>query len=610
MTNRPLIKKKLNATLDSSSFLRVVSIIMLVMFLCCEAHAQLPRLGNERKLDEAVALSKSDVKKSEALAKEIVERSSSPYIKAQALNLLGSMEKKRKQYGLAEKYYFDAYIYSKDAKQIEISAESLRHLADVHRFTDRLDQALDFAQQAIMLAGENGLHRKMALAYNVEGNIYKMRKRYKESLQSYQSALTLIEQHNFEDLKSRGFSNVGEMNAKLGLLAEALKYRSMALKTEENAENPRRKEIVKYLDALSTYSRKMGDYRTALQYGLRGLAIVNGLDSTNLKQRILLNLTIIYRKLAEYDTALKYATELRKSYLASGNLEKEISTSIQIALIYEHTKDYRSADEFYENVLNIPPEKISTKYQASINRGKASILCKMGECQRALGFAEKAKGLFAKAKDKAGLEAVNRLLGRIYTEIGNAEAAQAAHEEALRQARDLGSSWAEANNLIHLGVLFIEEDTDKAKRLMDSGVAIARKMETKSMIVNGYKAKMALAEKMGDYKTAYEMSVKSKHLSGELYKEDIARRIANLKIVNEISEKEKKIEILEQQEKIAELELSTKASNIDLLNRKNTINHLKIEKKRFMRHILFGSALIVLIFFAFLYTRLWQKKTR
>ena len=124
-------------------------VFVLLIFLSGEALSKALDIKDyERHYEKALASFSANPQQSFAYALEIVESSTSPLLKAQALNILGLLTKKQKEYQQALSYHNEAYDLALAGSDFQVSVDSLLKIADVHRHTKDYDRGLSFIQMA------------------------------------------------------------------------------------------------------------------------------------------------------------------------------------------------------------------------------------------------------------------------------------------------------------------------------------------------------------------------------------------------------------------------------------------------------------------------------
>jgi tetratricopeptide (TPR) repeat protein len=130
-------------------------------------------------------------------------------------------------------------------------------------------------------------------------------------------------------------------------------------------------------------------------------------------------------------------------------------------------------------------------WPAAEREGQARLLRKLGECQWMLGqlqeaieYLESSYNLFRRLSDKQGAGATQRLLGRVYWEMGQPYKANQCYQQALTflqeeaESEELG--WALASMAAyHMHV----SDYDRAIELGEEALALARRLNAEELLI-------------------------------------------------------------------------------------------------------------------------------
>lgn len=170
---------------------------------------------------------------------------------------------------------------------------------------NRLKEALDYAEKAIVIADENNLtseqfyvnfnagnvamssdkyqkswnyyEKAMAIAReqnlglptlsdvsNSRGNAFKRLGKYKEALKDYENAMNYAKESNYQNAINTVTANLGEVNLLLGNYEAALGYQLETVRLQES--NSDTANLVENYHHVSTIYSKLGDYKSALDY--------------------------------------------------------------------------------------------------------------------------------------------------------------------------------------------------------------------------------------------------------------------------------------------------------------------------------------------------------
>ncbi len=603
------VLRKIHIIMPRRIYTKFLVIVLLVGSSYCWSQSPLPEIARvhfEQVLQSAEDMKKKNPDESTLRANQVlasaVKLDDQEY-EAKALIILARVAKVAKDFTMAQGYLDRALNIGQKIGNDEIIINSLYNISDIQRFVKEFKAARATIGDGLEIAKKIAHHELVYRGFNIQGNIYKSEKSYDEALLAYQTSLEYAETHKLQTYIVRAHRNIAKIYSSLKDTEASLVHNLQALEVTESSPNAESDEIAKHLEAIVDDQRKLGQFAPALQNAQRALNVYRSLNDAAGIEKSLLNLAIIYRRLGIYDSALEYASELLRTYEEKDDSNGIASAANQIATIYSHFEQYDDAERFYKKTLAMPEQAIEKKYHAAALRGVASILHKRLQGEEALEYANNAKALYKTLKSIEGLESTNRLIGQIHNDLGNSEASVKAFEEALAQSKKSGSRWPEASNLIHMGSVLVEQDPKRAREIISEGIRIAKRQKTKSLIIDGYQALALLEQKAGDYEKAYDLLKKQYNLTRDLNKQEVKKRIADLKIIREINEKERKIEVLERKSKIDALELDRQSAELKIITKENTISRLRLERERIFRILLIFLTILILLVLAELYGR-------
>lgn len=247
----------------------------------------------------------------------------------------------------------------------------------------------------------------------------------------------------------------------------------------------------------------LGDYTNSLKAFQKGASLLEKINKEESMHygSIQGDMGLLYQKLSEYETALKYhnkCLEIYKKY----DFQKGISNQYNdIGNIYTKLGEYEKALDIYKSSYNM---KKKTKNKADIASGLANIgitYSHLNQFDKAIIYLDSSMIISRKLKDNSALSVLYDNLGDIYLE---------------------------------------KKEILKARRQYDSAVFYARKADDKRAI---YLGNLGLAEasfKQANYKTAYKSLKEATTIKDSLLTDKKRNELANLKAKYEY-EKEKAI---------------------------------------------------------------------
>lgn len=525
-----------------------------------------------------------------------------------AYNILGNIYKTNQQFNKAIDSYKVSIHYAMDKSYTKDLLKSYKNIAKAYKGLNDYHSAINYYLKSIDIITDNPALGGLSSQYNDLAECYQKIGKDDLSLKYKQKSLEIIEKSGKTKKILKAYRELATYYSDHEDYEASIRINQKGLELVERRGDLQ--EIAIYLEYIAINQRKLGHYTEALKNAKRALAVQRSLENNKRVANILLNISIIYRRLSSYDEALEYAIELIDIKENEKNINGMAAAYNATGLIYQNLMRPNEASRYYEQTLALPEKEIEAKYRAAALRALAGVFQNDGLYDDALRYAEEAKSLYEKIPSIAGAESVNRTIGLIYKEIGNNTKAFQAFQLALSQARELKDTWSEANSLIKIGETFVETDPHRAKEYAEKGLKLLKPLAAKSLITDAYDVLMKSEENIGNYKKAYSYAKKQYKLTREIGKDEITKRVAELRIVRETEKREREIDALKKEAQIKELELNRTSSELEILNGKNTISNLQLERERSKRFGLMGLTLVIFLALAMLYNRYRYSRQR
>ena len=525
-----------------------------------------------------------------------------------AYNISGNIYKSNLDYAQAIKSYHASVKYALLLSSQKDLVKAYSNLAQTYKKHKDYNSSITYYLKTIDLVEKNPKTGNIIQLYSNLSDVYDKVKDTNLSMIYKRKALEMMEETGDPKKIISGYKQLADAYSRIDDYETSIELNQKALELVER--NGDLQEIAIYLEYLSIDQRKLGRYTEALENAKRALAVQRSLNDNEHVANLILNISIIYRRLSSYDEALEYAIELIDIHENAKDMNGMASAYNATGLIYQNLTRTDEASRYYEQTLALPKDKIEPKYRAAALRALAEVFQNDNLYDDALRYAEEASELYEKIHSLAGAEAVNRTIGLIYRELGNNKKALKAFTLALEQSRELKDTWSEANSLIKIGELSVEDNPKNAIKLSTQGLALLEPLAAKSLIVDAYAVLMQAEEKLGNYQKAYVYAKEQYRLTREISKDEITQRVAELRIVRETEKREREIDSLKNEAQIKELELSRTSSELEILNSKNTISNLQLERERYTRIILIGLTVVVFLALALLYNRYRYSRQR
>lgn len=239
--------------------------------------------------------------------------------------------------GQAKTYFKMAWVHKKNGELDEALQKDLEGLKLMESIDDkagicdamarvsedltrqnRLKEALDYAEKAILIADENKLttekfyvnfnagnvamssekyqeswnyyDKAFAIAQeqnlglptlsdvtNSRGNAFKRLGKFKEALKDYENAMKYAKESNYQNAINTVTANLGEVNLLLGNYEEALRYQLETVRLQES--NSDTANLVENYHHVSTIYSKLGDYKSALAFKQKAYSLRDSIAS-------------------------------------------------------------------------------------------------------------------------------------------------------------------------------------------------------------------------------------------------------------------------------------------------------------------------------------------
>lgn len=592
------------------------TLIQVVLSICCCAlslsvsstNAEASFVITNKDLQESLQSTRRLISNSPKLsldrAQTILDqarRTQEPEAEMYAEVLLGKIYEELDDLEQAGEHYLKAQKIEQQLNASKRDPDISFFLADGLRFVDAHTAALAYINNGIAIQRIFGDEDYLMRAHDLKSSLHYSLKQFKQSEQSSQSALAIAEARDNDEFMLRSYRKIAKAAKKLGDSKKSLDFNSRALLIAQAMGDEAL--IAKHREYVSTDQRVLGMYAQALDNANKALLVQRELNNEYRVSNLLLNLSIIYMKLSSHDQSLAYAFELLSLHENTGNENRIASACNQIGLIFSRLDRLDDASAYHERVLSLNKDKIKANYRASALRSLATIKLKTDDYQSALDYAQKAETIYKNLGDNSGLATVNFSTAEIYSALENDGRALDYHQLVIQLAQKVGDRWTEARSHIAKGKLLTKMNYRSGRQSLEQGLEIANQIGAKTLALKGYNALIEAERSQGNHQQALKYYDTAFMLVREIDNTEVDRRIAELKIVHDVQEREREIESLRRNMQISQLEINQQASELENLNNKNLIAGLQLKEQRAQRVYLIGIAVIFGLVIYFLFMR-------
>ncbi len=254
--------------------------------------------------------------------------------RAKILNNIGNAFKKAAEYDSCLFYYFKCLdIYSEFEPNSSRVAVLHFNLGDVFQLIDEPSKALEYLERSKELFSILDQPYRVSKSYNSMGNVSYNVGKYNQALQYYLKALEIRNSIDGEQSSALLYNNIGSSYMGLTQYDSAFYYLQKALNI--SIENEDIEGVVAAKANLADCYLAQDKTLQSLEWNLQALALANKYGMPLEEKKISLNLSDVYMKLNEPDSALtyfKYYTSLKDSLFSS---EKN-------RIIFEMEQKYRA----------------------------------------------------------------------------------------------------------------------------------------------------------------------------------------------------------------------------------------------------------------------------
>jgi len=255
-------------------------------------------------------------------------------------------------YDDALSYYENAIKISSKYKDHLTTAAIISKAALVMQALGAYKEAIDLYKQALEIrkafsANNDGI----SISLNNIGRVYKLQKKYNESLSYYKKSLELIKKAENYSAFITVNNNIGDIYCLMDYHSKALKIHDESLMLSRKINSP--KDIARSLFFKGNVYYRTGQYDLALNMYKESYDIINRFNMTISSISTLNRIGNIYLLLNKYDEALKYFKEtlaLSRKIKDTGKIVTNLSST---GAVYLKQKEYKKAEKIFIEMENI-----------------------------------------------------------------------------------------------------------------------------------------------------------------------------------------------------------------------------------------------------------------
>ena len=369
------------------------------------------------------------------------------------------------------------------------------------------EQALQIAKEINYRYGEAIARRNLGFNHYRKNELGKAEPQFKKALEIF---LQLKDSFQLCDT----YNQIGLLYWKKDQFIPAYQYFRISLKIS-TAKNLKREEA-QALNYIGLIYWKWSEYPSALDYFAQALTIKEKLKDTFEIGVTLNNIANIYNELNRPDEAIIYAS---RCLISSQNLKNKYvfgRALNNLGVSYFKKNDFARSINYQNKSLEIKVEGVDLVGEAYSLSDLGEVYFAKKDFAKALAYFQKALSIWDTLHDSFGISKTTLNLGKVY-------AAQ--------------KLWAEAEAAF-------------SKSLLE-----AKNNQNKKNIAQAYLALSSLYEAKQEYQKALETHKLYSLVSDSLLNTATSDKVAELRVISEMDEKEKEVELLTKEKKIQSLEI-------------------------------------------------------
>lgn len=403
-----------------------------------------------------------------------------------------------------------------------------------------LNQALDYANQALKLSKEINYLFGEGESYQNRGIIYYFQRKYPDALTQYELAYNIYNQLNNKSKLSAILNNRAIIGVIQGEYDKALLDYEEAL--EVNIELKNWSSVANIYNNIGMVYSKWGNssktienYNKSLEISLRENNKVGMAAAYN-------NIALVKKGLGDFDEALEYYQKSLKVNEENGDIAGIARCLTNISAIYKEMGDD-------EKALSLLRESMEYEKQLNNDQGVLKSHEKIGLLQLRLGdyvdaieSFENSIEIAKKGNDNEQVVVSYRNIGNAYENLKNYNKAIEYYKISLKLAQDIENSKAIALANYYLGKCYHQiNNFDEAINYTNQSINISRTNSFIDFLEDSYKLISEIYKNAGDYKQALNYQSKYIEIHTTIYNEQNQKRLTELQTRYETEKKEKEI---------------------------------------------------------------------
>jgi len=306
------------------------------------------------------------------------------------------------------------------AKHDSVKVNLLNELA-FETYIENVNEAVGFAQQAVLISQKTNYLKGLGYSYNSLGNIYLYDNKSALAISNYLKALAAREKLKDQKGVATTLGNIGLAYHDKGDFVNAFDYQYRCLKVREETKDTA--GLATTYNNIGNLFYEQANYEEALKFHFRSLDLRKKFNDKEGLVTSLNNIGAIYDAQKKIDTAISYHEKALHIEIEIDDLAGQAFSYNNIGGLYEQKNMNDRALEFYNKSLAI-------REQLQDKSGIASCYLNMGILYRKLKEFKKAQDYFDKAMKIAREGEIRPMLRDIYLNVSYLYSDQQKYKEA------------------------------------------------------------------------------------------------------------------------------------------------------------------------------------
>ncbi|MBK4732986.1 tetratricopeptide repeat protein, partial [Oxynema sp. CENA135] len=370
-------------------------------------------------------------------------------IKAQSLAYeIGNLYNRRQQFIQALEYYQEALILAKKLEQPQNLANAAYMVGQCYRNLGQEQAAISPYQQAVELYLQVGVKEWAEKGLEHLLNLYRELQQLEQEIDCQKKRFQLI-QDKGEDIKAQSLAyEIGNLYNRRQQFTQALEYYQEALILAKKLEQ--QKNIANAAYMVGQCYRNLGQQQAAISGYEQAVGLYVEVKETKWALSGLDYLVNLYRELKQDEQVIASYQRQLEIFRELGDTKAEQSCLYKIGSLYDDLKQWENALEYFDLALSLA-QKLELKHsQANAHYMQGQCCRNLVQQQAAISGYEQAVELYVEVKEtKWALLGLDYLVN-LYRELGQYEGAIGSYQGRLEIFRELADRTSEHSCLYDL----------------------------------------------------------------------------------------------------------------------------------------------------------------